>query len=188
MLSWHAIYMERCEPPEADAPPPPDGVTFTRESGITVEAYRKLVLQVGEDWLWWERVVLDDSELRESVEDPGTEFYFLRVAGEFAGFVEVYVSGADSWAIRYFGLMPDFIGRGLGGYMMKALIHAVWRPGVRRVTLDTCDLDHPGALGFYRSQGFVETHSERLEAEDPRETGVLRRDAAPHIPLNRRYE
>jgi GNAT superfamily N-acetyltransferase len=185
MLSWRVTYMERTQPPADGAPPAPQGVTFTRETGITVATYRDIVLRVGEDWLWWERVVLDDAELRPSIEDPGTEFYFLRDAGEFAGFVEIYKNGADSWAIRYFGLLPEFIGRGLGGYMMEALVHAAWRPGVRRITLDTCDLDHPGALGFYRHLGFVETSSGILEAEDPRETGVLRRDAAPHIPLNR---
>ena len=34
------------------------------------------------------------------------------------------VNGADARAIRYFGLMPGYIGRGLGGYMMQALIRA----------------------------------------------------------------
>jgi len=185
MLSWRVTYMELTEPPGSGAPLVPKGAVFTRKTDITVLAYRKIVLQVGEDWLWWERVVLDDEELRQSIEDPGTEFHFLHVWNEFAGFVEHYESGVDARAIRYFGLMPGYIGRGLGGYMMQAFIHAVWRPGVERITLDTCDLDHPGALGFYRHHGFVETSGEVLEAEDPRETGVLRRDAAPHIPLNR---
>ena len=186
MLSWRVTYMERTEPPDNRALSAPAKTSFTQETGISVSTYRKKVLQVGEDWLWWERVVLDDDELRQSIEDAGTEFHFLRVAGKFAGFVEHYKSAEDARAIRYFGLMPDFIGCGLGGYMMRALIFAAWRPGLKRITLDTCDLDHPGALGFYHHHGFVETRSEVLEAEDPREIGILRRDAAPHIPLNRK--
>ena len=82
-------------------------------------------------------------------------------------------------------LTAEFIGRRLGGYMMESLLRQAWQPAARRITLDTCDLDHPAAIPFYRRHGFVETRSEVCSAEDPREAGILPRAAAPHIPLNR---
>ncbi len=185
MLSWRVTYMERTAPPEGDPPPAPAGVTFTRETGISVDAYRALLRRIGEDWLWWERLAFDDAQLRAAIDHPGTEIYFLRQAGELAGFAELNASDAAAPAIRYLGLTPEHIGRGLGGYLIEAILHIAWRPGVARITLDTCDLDHPGAIPFYRRYGFSETHSEVREAEDPREAGILPLTAAPHIPLNR---
>ena len=99
--------------------------------------------------------------------------------------MELDRSDTKAPAIRYFGLLPEFIGQRLGSYMMESLLHQAWRPVVRRVTLDTCDLDHPAAVPFYRRQGFKETHIEVRSAEDPRVTGILPMTAAPHIPLNR---
>ena len=44
-------------------------------------------------------------------------------------------------------------------------------------------LDHPSALGFYRAQGFVPFARAVETFPDPRLTGHLPRDAAPHVPL-----
>jgi GNAT superfamily N-acetyltransferase len=186
MLSWRITYMERTARPENGAPPPPaDAVTFAREVDITLDAYRDLHRKVGEEWLWWERLALDDADLRAAIRHPATEIFVLRVDAELAGFVELDRSDPAAPAIRYFGLMPEFIGRRLGGYMMESLLRQAWQPAARRITLDTCDLDHPAAIPFYRRHGFVETRSEVCSAEDPREAGILPRAAAPHIPLNR---
>ncbi|MDP6475632.1 MAG: GNAT family N-acetyltransferase [Rhodospirillales bacterium] len=187
MLSWRITYMERTARPENGAPPTPAaGVTFARHADIALDAYRDLHRKVGEEWLWWERLVLDDAALRAVICHPNTEIFVLCVGAEFAGFAELDRSKAEAPAIRFFGLMPDFIGRRLGAYMMESLLRLAWQPPVRRITLDTCDLDHPAAIPFYRRHGFTETHSELCTAEDPRETGILPRTAAPHIPLNRK--
>lgn len=185
MLSWRVTYMERTARPKDGAPPAPAGVTFAREADIGPDSYRDLHRKVGEEWLWWERIVFDDAALSAAISDPATEIYILGADGELAGFTELDRSAAEALIIRYFGLAPEFIGRGLGGYMMESVLHLAWRPNVRRVTLDTCDLDHPAAISFYRRHGFDVTHTEVRTAEDPREAGILPITAAPHIPLNR---
>ncbi|MBT3171715.1 MAG: GNAT family N-acetyltransferase [Rhodospirillaceae bacterium] len=185
MLSWRVTYMERTVPvPETPVAPASD-ISFTLKPDISLEHYRDLHLKVGENWLWWERLALDDTALGKLISDPDTLIHTLRVGGELAGFAELDKSEAEAPAIRYFGLLPDFIGRRLGGFMMESLLHRVWQPPVRRVTLDTCDLDHPAAIDFYHRHQFKETRTEVQTAEDPRETGILPRTAAPHIPLNR---
>ena len=187
MLSWRITYMERTVPP-GEAPVPPESETgLTLQPDVSLDLYRDLHRKVGEEWLWWERLVLDDAALGKLIFDANIEIRLLRVAGEMAGFAELDRSDAGAPAIRYFGLMPDFIGRRLGGFMMESMLHQAWQPPVRRITLDTCDLDHPAAIGFYRRHQFKETRREVETAEDPRETGVLPRSAGPHIPLNRQY-
>ncbi|MDP7344772.1 MAG: GNAT family N-acetyltransferase, partial [Alphaproteobacteria bacterium] len=90
MLSWRITYMERTARPENGAPPPPaNAVTFAREVDITLDAYRDLHRKVGEEWLWWERLALDDADLRAAIRHPATEIFVLRVDAELAGFVEL---------------------------------------------------------------------------------------------------
>ena len=76
-----------------------------------------------------------------------------------AGFFELRDWADGSTEIAYFGLLPAFIGRGLGGAL---LTEAVRRPGRRptRVWLHTSSLDHPAALANYVARGFTVTRVE----------------------------
>lgn len=85
--------------------------------------------------------------------------------------------------ISYFGLVPELAGQGHGRWLMAETLARAWNRGVERVWLHTCTLDHPGALGFYRAQGFVAIKRTIETFPDPRTSGVLPRDAAPQIPL-----
>ena len=56
--------------------------------------------------------------------------------------------------IAYFGLLPQFVGRGLGGALLTATIERAWQLKPRRVWVHTCTLDHPSALANYQARGF----------------------------------
>ena len=84
--------------------------------------------------------------------------------------------------IGYFGLVPELTGQGHGRWLMAHALALAWRPGTTRVQLNTCTLDHPGALGFYRAQGFTAVKRTIETFPDPRLLGLLRADAAPHVP------
>jgi GNAT superfamily N-acetyltransferase len=68
--------------------------------------------------------------------------------------------------IAYFGLLPGFIGKGLGAYLLTAATRRAWDMGATRVWVHTCDLDHPRALANYQARGFrifqVESKVEQL--------------------------
>jgi GNAT superfamily N-acetyltransferase len=53
-----------------------------------------------------------------------------------------------------FGLLPEFIGQGLGGYFLDWVIEALWRPGIDKAVIDTNTRDHPRALAIYQKAGF----------------------------------
>jgi hypothetical protein len=66
--------------------------------------------------------------------------------------------------------------------MAEAMARA-WRPGVMRVGVNTCTLDHPSALNFYRAQGFDAVARTIETFADPRATGLLPATAGTHIPV-----
>lgn len=53
---------------------------------------------------------------------------------------------AGNVEIAYFGLLPRFIERGLGGALLTATVERAWAMGARRVWVHTCSLVHPSAL------------------------------------------
>jgi ribosomal protein S18 acetylase RimI-like enzyme len=74
-------------------------------------------------------------------------------------------------------------GKGAGRALMSHGLTAAWRRKPERIWLHTCTADHPAALGFYQKFGFVPYKRAIEIADDPRLTGQLPRDCAPHVPI-----
>src|SRR5918999_1617178 len=74
-------------------------------------------------------------------------------------------------------------GRGHGAWLFAETLKLAWRPGVRRVHVNTCTLDHPAALRAYLKAGFTAYKRAFESFPDPRLAGLLPSDAAPQIPL-----
>lgn len=153
---------------------------------LSPDAYRVLFRRVGEPWLWFSRLVPDDDALATILAEPRREVHVVRDRRDIeVGFVELDFQSGGVALISYFGLIPELIGRGVGGWLMERSLALAWRSGVGRVRVNTCTLDHPGALGFYRRHGFVAV-SRAVECfADPRLTGLIAEDQAPHIPIIR---
>jgi GNAT superfamily N-acetyltransferase len=148
-------YLEMTAAPAGPARPPPcPGVEVRRMGQPSVAFYRFLYLAVGEMWTWFVRRAISDEELLLVLRDPRVEVNVLWLEGTPAGYAELDRRAAPDIELAYFGLMPEFIGRGLGGYLLDWAIRHAWRDRPRRLWLHTCDLDHPRALGFYQRLGF----------------------------------
>jgi GNAT superfamily N-acetyltransferase len=141
-------------PARSARPAPRPDLEIRRARCPTVSFYRYLYAAVGEHWTWTVRRCLSDAELAAILRDPKVEVNVLWVAGVPAGYAELDRRTPPDIEIGYFGLMPEFIGQGLGGYLLDWAIHHAWRMQPRRLWLHTCDLDHPRALGFYQRSGF----------------------------------
>lgn len=182
-LAAVVTYLERTAP--VDEPPAalPAGVTIAAVERPAAAWYRALFRQVGEDWLWFDRLGLTETALQDLLVRPGHQLLLMTRDGEEIGFAELEPPSEGSVEIVYFGLVKDAVGAGLGGTLMRAALAAAFRPGVRRVWLHTCNLDAPGALTFYGRMGF-RAYAQKVEiTDDPRLTGALPRHAAPHVPL-----
>jgi len=181
-LEMHAPPWDEGQP--LDPQPPVAGVAIEALPDVSVADYRAFYRQVGEPWLWCERLTMADADFAALLANPRVEVRRLSVDGRFTGYSELDRRQPGEVEIVYFGLVPDVIGMGLGRFFLHRTLIDAWASQPRRVWLHTCTEDHPGALVFYEDAGFRRFRSETVEIEDPRLTGLLPRDAAPHIPLD----
>jgi len=147
-------YLQMQANPVAEPPAPPAGCTVERWAKPEVHEYRKLFAAVGRAWGWSGRLIMKEEELQAVLNADATEIYRLRCGGETAGFAELDRSAAGQAEIAYFGLLPAFIGRGLGKFLLSWAIHRAWQGKTQRVWLHTCQYDHPQALAVYLKAGF----------------------------------
>jgi GNAT superfamily N-acetyltransferase len=108
------------------------------------------------------RRLLPDEELERILADPAVEVNVMWVAGVPAGYAELDRRRPPEVELAYFGLLPEFIGRGLGRWLLDWTVHHAWRRRPRRLWVHTCDLDHPRALAVYQNAGF-RVYDERTE-------------------------
>ena len=151
-------YLQMLERPGDGAPRPPDGVSLQRvpAAALDLAEYRSLYRRVGDPWQWVARRMLDAPALRAIFDDPRYELFYAVAAGAPIGFAELDRRETDDVEVRYFGLIEEWIGRGAGRWFFRATIDRAWSdPATKRVWLHTCELDHPGALGFYQRGGLV---------------------------------
>ena len=170
---------ERPKRPRARAPMMHSPMQMMRAHKPTIGFYRYLYNAVGEPWLWYERRVMDDAKLRTILDDELIEIYVLYFGGVPAGYAELNRRTPPDIELNYFGLVPDFIGRGLGGYFLDAVTDIAWDHEPARLWLHTCTLDHPRALPNYQKAGFVPYGQKTRLIPDPRKLGYLPPDAGP---------
>jgi N-acetylglutamate synthase-like GNAT family acetyltransferase len=127
---------------------------------------------------------MEDARLDAILQDQGIEVYAVQDrTGIEVGMLELDFRRPRECELGYVGLVPELAGHGHGRWLMHHALALAWRPGVERVWVHTCTLDHPRALGFYRASGFTAIKRTIETFRDPRVDGVLPADAAPHVPL-----
>lgn len=117
--------------------------------------YRSLYLGVGEAYHWVDRAGWTDAEIRAHLARPEVAVFVGRVGDEIAGFFELRDWPDGSTEVAYFGLLPPFIGRGLGGALLTEALRRAWEHTATRVWLHTSSLDHPAALANYQARGLA---------------------------------
>jgi GNAT superfamily N-acetyltransferase len=159
-------YLQMFTPPSRVVPPPRDGLTVLHARKPTVAYYRFLYATVGGPYHWLSRRKMNDEQLAAVIHDPRDEVHVLHVEGVPAGFAELDRRAEGEIELVQFGLMPEFIGQGLGKYFLQWTIDRAWSYGPRRFWLHTCTLDHPAALPNYRKAGF-EVYKEERKVREP---------------------
>jgi GNAT superfamily N-acetyltransferase len=148
-----------------------------------IVVYRSLYRAVGQDWLWFSRLLLPDAALEAIIGDPKVEVFALLDGRRRIGLLELDFREEGACELAFFGLVPDAIGQGAGRFLMAQAIDRAWARPIRRFWVHTCSLDHPAALPAYLRAGFVARGRAFESFPDPRLTGLLPRDAAPQLPL-----
>jgi len=167
-------YLEMTERPASPTPPrPAKKIALLKAENPTVSYYRYLYSAVGKDWLWWERLGMSDSDLAAIIGHEKNEIYTLLIGGVPAGFGELDRRDETNIELAYFGLIPEFIGLGLGGYFLRWMIDQAWSSGPNRLFVHTCTEDHPAAIHNYQRHGFVPYDQVTEEIPDPAKSGLF---------------
>jgi len=175
LLEATITHLEMHRPPAHPPPHAPAGkrLALMRAERPAVSFYRFLYNTVGARWLWWERRQLGDEVLARIVQDRRSEIYVLYVDGAPAGFAELEHWRPPMINLAYIGLLPEYLGQGLGRYLLGNILDLAWKHEPSKITVSTNTLDHPRALPLYQRMGFEPVNQEVWTMHDPRVVGLI---------------
>lgn len=151
ITTWH---LEITDPKDFRPARPREGLRIERAEIPCPELNRFFYTAVGGDLFWVDRLAWTYDEWMAWLDRPELETWIGSVSGTPAGYFEIERQAGATVEIAYFGLLPRFVGRGLGGALLSRAVERAWELGARRVWLHTCSLDHPSALAAYQARGF----------------------------------
>jgi GNAT superfamily N-acetyltransferase len=125
---------------------------------------RDLYFRVGERWGWIDKRPWTDRQWKEYGAAPELRTFAAYYDDALAGYYELRRDDEDGIEIAYFGLLDQFIARGLGGALLTSAIKEAWRLSPKRVWVHTCNRDHPQALANYQARGMVVYKVEETES------------------------
>lgn len=145
----------------ADTTAPPHA-RLEQVANCPASFWRYLYTEVGRAYKWTDRLVWTDDDVRAYLDDPRVSLFLMTVTAAPAGYFELRQDDEGGVEIVYFGVLPEFTGRGLGKWMLGEAVRTAWRSGARRVWLHTNTFDHPAALPNYLKRGFSIVRTEPL--------------------------
>ena len=148
-------YLEQRHKPSGPAPArPPFRTAMMRATRPPLSFYRYLWSAVGEPHRWVSRRYMEDEALSAIIHDDRVAIYVLYKEGWPAGLAEIDWRRKPVADFKFFGLVPEAQGAGLGRWFLRQVLDLVWTQSPERVVIETCSMDAPAALRLYQRAGF----------------------------------
>ena len=142
-------------------------IRIEQRRDCSVSFFRYLYAEVGGRYHWIDRLPWTDEQIRAYLEEPEISLWLMTYEDAPAGYFELRKCEDNSTEIAYFGLLPGFLGRGLGKYLLSCATEKAWEMGAESVWLHTCTLDDPAALPNYLKRGFRPFKTEKYTISAP---------------------
>jgi ribosomal protein S18 acetylase RimI-like enzyme len=142
-------------------------IRLERIRDCSAALFRRLYVEVGRAYHWVDRLPWTDEEIAAHLSRPEITLWVLTYEEQTAGYYELRKCEDGSVEIAYFGLLPSFIGRGLGKHLLSCAVEQAWADGANRVWLHTCTLDDKAAMPNYLSRGFLPFKTENYTVDLP---------------------
>ena len=109
---------------------------------------------------------MDKNELLQIINHEEVHIFGFYENNNFVGYCELDYRYKPKLEMVYFGLIPNYQGKGVGKLLLNSMLNIAWdlQPSPEKVWLTTCDLDHPSALNNYLKRGF-KIFDEKLHAQ-----------------------
>ena len=118
---------------------------------------------VGKNHRWIDRLIWTDLNWIEYVSNKKLFTYVLKEKNEIGGYYELlFYENNKEAEIAYFGILEEYFGKKLGGYLLSEAIKNSFNQGAKRVWVHTCSLDHENALKNYLARGMKVFKTETL--------------------------
>lgn len=157
LLQETTYYLEmRCRDDHQAAATPDNPPHLRRVDPPQPALNAELYASVGRDWLWVDRSAWCADRWLAQLTQPGFETWIASRNGTITGYFELWAREEGDVKLDYFGIMPEFVGQGLGGWMLSQAVQQAWDrdPAPHRVWLHTSSYDSPAALKNYQARGF----------------------------------
>ena len=118
--------------------------------------------QIGKKHQWIDRLVWQDKDWTKHVSNENLKTYILKEDEELVGFFEL-IFDKNECEIAYFGILEEYIGKSLGGYLLSEAIKIAFEKKVKRIWVHTCSLDHQNAFLNYQARGMKIFKTEELK-------------------------
>ena len=166
-LRTRVTHLEMTDRPTHSVPTPVAfKMAIMRADKISLPFYRYLYEQVGKPHHWSVHRHLDDKALAAIIHRDNVDIHILYADGSPAGFFELVIGETEGVTeILYFGLIPEFQGRGLARFFLNEAISTAWMSDPRKVIIETNTLDSPRALQMYQRMGFKPVSFAEAEIE-----------------------
>ncbi len=147
-------------------PPPEDNVVVKKVEIPTPVINHFFFVNVGRPWRWYSRLNWTIEDWKKLVEKESTSTWIGYLAGSPFGYIELDQQ-RENVEIAFFGLLPQFFGMRLGGFLLSEAIRLAWMLEPKRVWVHTCTLDHKHALNNYLARGFTIYNEETVIEQVP---------------------
>ena len=184
-LATVVTYLQMLERPAPRNLARPEGVELILHPAPEVGWYRDLYRRVGQEYLWFSRLVMEADRLAAHLASGQVEVWSLRKGGADLGLLELEWLQDGACELSFFGLAAELTGGGIGRWLMEQALERAFSRPITRFFVHTCTLDSAQALGFYIRSGFVPDGRAVEIADDPRLTGLVPQACAPQVPLLR---
>jgi len=118
---------------------------------------------IGKNCQWIDRLVWTDLNWIDHISNDQLFTYILKDKSEIAGYFELlFNKQSKETEIAYFGILEEYFGKKLGGYLLSETIKNSFILGAKRAWVHTCSLDHENALKNYLARGMKIFKTETL--------------------------
>ena len=118
---------------------------------------------IGKNCQWVDRLIWSDLNWIDYVSNKNLFTYILKDQDEIAGYFELLLNeNNDEAEIAYLGILEEYFGKKLGGYLLSEAIKNLFILGSKRIWVHTCSLDHKNALKNYLARGMKIFKTETL--------------------------